>query len=221
MRRTNGFSLMEVLAALALLSLVLLGVYSGISTASRIVRSGDQAIERMDEIRSAQGFLRSELAQALAVPFDETDDGEPIVFSGTSRTLRYVAPMPGYLSKLGPQLQTVALVDDGRQSLRLEVTLAMLPPDGGAPQPIGEPQVLLRGIRKGAISYRGIDDQNRPGDWQDSWDDGRRTPSLVRIELEVGGNVLFPTLVAPIRIDASAARNGLSLTRGTRGPVVR
>lgn len=221
MTRAKGFSLMEVLAALALLSLVLLGVYSGISTASRIVRSGDQAIERMDEIRSAQGFLRSELAQALAVPFDETDDGEPIVFFGTSRTLRYVAPMPGYLSKLGPQLQTVALVDDGRQSLRLEVTLALLPPDGGAPQPIGEPQVLLRGIRKGSISYRGMDDQNRPGDWQDSWDDGRRTPSLVRIELEVGGNVVFPTLVAPIRIDASAARNGLSLTRGTRGPVVR
>jgi general secretion pathway protein J len=221
MTRTKGFSLMEVLAALALLSLVLLGVYSGISTASRIVRSGDQAIERMDEIRSAQGFLRSELAQALAVPFDETDDGEPIVFSGTSRTLRYVAPMPGYLSKLGPQLQTVALVDDGRQSLRLEVTLAMLPPDGGEPQPIGEPQVLLRGIRKGSISYRGMDDQNRPGDWQDSWDDGRRTPSLVRVELDVGGNVVFPTLVAPIRIDASAARNGLSLTRGTRGPVVR
>jgi len=221
MKRMKGFSLMEVLAALALLSLVLLGVYSGISTASRIVRSGDQAIERMDEIRSAQGFLRSELAQALAVPFDETDDGEPIVFSGTSRILRYVAPMPGYLSKLGPQLQTVALVDDGRQSLRLEVTLAMLPPDGGAPQPIGEPQVLLRGIRKGSISYRGMDDQNRPGDWQESWDDGRRTPSLVRVELDVGGNVVFPTLVAPIRIDASAARNGLSLTRGTRGPVVR
>jgi general secretion pathway protein J len=196
-------------------------VYSGISTASRIVRSGDQAIERMDEIRSAQSFLRSELAQALAVPFDETDDGDPIVFSGTSRTLRYVAPMPGYLSKLGPQLQTVSLVDDGRQSYRLEVTLAMLPPDGGAPQPVGEPEVLLRGIRKGSISYRGMDDQNRPGDWQESWDDGRRTPSLVRIELDVGGNIVFPTLVAPIRIDASASRNGLSLTRGTRGPVIR
>jgi general secretion pathway protein J len=221
MRRTNGFSLMEVLAALALLTIVLLGVYSGISTASRIVRSGDQAIERMDEIRSAQSFLRSELAQALAIPFDETDDGEPIVFAGTSRTLRYVAPMPGYLSKLGPQLQTISLVDDGRQSYRLEVTLAMLPPDGGAPQPIGEPEVLLRGISKGSISYRGMDDQNRPGDWQDSWGDGRRTPSLVRIELEVAGNVAFPTLVAPIRIDASASRNGLSLTRGTRGSVIQ
>jgi general secretion pathway protein J len=221
MRRTSGFSLMEVLAALALLTIVLLGVYSGISTASRIVRSGDQAIERMDEIRSAQSFLRSELAQALAIPFDETDDGEPIVFAGSAHTLRYVAPMPGYLSKLGPQLQTISLVDDGRQSYRLEVTLAMLPPDGGDPQPIGEPEVLLRGISKGSISYRGMDDQNRPGDWQDSWGDGRRTPSLVRIELEVAGNVAFPTLVAPIRIDASASRNGLSLTRGTRGSVIQ
>jgi general secretion pathway protein J len=66
-----------------------------------------------------------------------------------------------------------------------------------------------------------MDDQNRPGDWQENWDDGRRTPSLVRIELDAGGNIAFPTLVAPIRIDASASRNGLSLTRGTRGPVIR
>lgn len=221
MRHARGFSLMEVLAALALLSIVLLGVYSGIRTASRIVRSGDQAIQRMDEVRSAQTYLRSELAQALAIPFAETDDGDPVVFAGDAKTLRFVAPMPGYLSKLGPQLHTVALVDDGRDGYRLEVTLAMLPPDGSDPQPIGEPEVLLRGIRKGALSYRGLDDQNRPGDWQDTWPDGRRTPSLVRMALDVGGNVVFPTLVAPIRIDPSASRNGLSLTRGTRGPVVR
>lgn len=82
MRRARGFSLMEVLAALALLTIVLLGVYSGISTATRIVRSGSDAIERMDEIRSAQSFLRSELAQALVIPFGQTDDGDPVVFSG-------------------------------------------------------------------------------------------------------------------------------------------
>jgi general secretion pathway protein J len=115
----------------------------------------------------------------------------------------------------------VAIVDDGHDGYRLEVTLAMLPPDGSDPQPIGEPEILLRGIRKGSLAYRGTDDQNRPGDWQDTWPDGRRTPSLVRVTLDVGGNVAFPTMVAPIRIDPSASRNGLSLTRGTRGPVVR
>lgn len=221
MRRARGFSLMEVLAALALLTIVLLGVYSGISTATRIVRSGSDAIERMDEIRSAQSFLRSELAQALVIPFGQTDDGDPIVFAGDDHSLRFVAPMPGYLSKLGPQLQTVSLVEDGHSSYRLEVTLALLPPDGGDPQPLGEPEVLLRGIGKGTFAYRGMDDQNRPGDWQDTWTDSRRMPSLVRIALEVGGNVAFPTLVAPIRIDPSASRNGFGMMRGNRGTVLR
>lgn len=221
MRRTRGFSLMEVLAALALLTIILLGVYSGISTATRIVRSGSQAIERMDDVRSAQSFLRSELAQALVVPFDETDDGDPIVFSGDAKTMRFVAPMPGYLSRLGPELQTLSLVDDGRGLFRLEVTLSLLPPDGSDPKPISEPQVLMRGIRKGAFSYRGMNEQNEPGEWQDTWADSPRTPSLVRIALDVTGNVAFPSLVAPVRIDPSASRNGFSLSRGTRGPLIR
>jgi general secretion pathway protein J len=221
MRSMRGFSLMEVLAALALLTIVLLGVYSGISTATRIVRSGSDAIERMDEIRSAQTYLRSELAQALVIPFGQTDDGDPVVFTGNDHSLRFVAPMPGYLSKLGPQLQTVSLVDDGHSTFRLEVALALLPPDGGDFQPLGEPEVLLRGIRKGSFAYRGMDDRDRPGDWQDSWGDHRRTPSLVRLTVETEGNVAFPTLVAPIRIDASASRNGFNLGRGTRGPVIR
>ncbi|MGA7440002.1 MAG: prepilin-type N-terminal cleavage/methylation domain-containing protein [Luteibacter sp.] len=221
MNRARGFSLMEVLAALALLSIVLLGVYSGISTAGRIVRSGDRAIERMDEIRSAQGYLRSELAQALVMPFDQTDDGEPIVFQGAADKLTFVAPMPGYLSRLGPQMQTVALVADGRDGYRLEVSLYLLPPDGSEPKALGEPQVLMRGIRKGAFSYRGMDDQNKPTDWTASWSDGRRTPSLVRLALDVDGITVFPTLVAPLRIDPSASRNGFSSLRGSRGPVVR
>jgi general secretion pathway protein J len=212
---------MEVLAALALLSIVLLGVYSGISTAGRIVRSGDQAIERMDDVRSSQAYLRSVLAQALVMPFGETDDGDPIVFTGAVNKLTFVAPMPGYLSRLGPQMQTVALVEDGRDSYRLEVSLYMLPPDGSEPKALGEPQVLLRGIRKGAFAYRGMDDQNKPMDWQETWGDGRRTPSLVRIALDLDGGTVFPTMVAPLRIDPSASRNGFSLSRGSRGPVVR
>lgn len=217
--RVRGFSLMEVLAALALLSIVLLGVYSGISTAGRIVRSGDRAIERMDDIRSAQAYLRSELAQALVMPFGETDDGDPMVFQGSADKLTFVAPMPGYLSRLGPQMQTVALVADGRDAYRLEVTLFMLPPDGSEPKALDEPQVLLRGIRKGSFSYRGMDDQNKPGDWQATWPDARRTPSLVRIALDAGPGTAFPTLVAPLRIDPSASRNGFSLSRGSRGAV--
>jgi general secretion pathway protein J len=111
MTRTSGFSLLEVLAALALLALLLLGVYTGISSATHSVRSGDHAIERLDEIRSAQQFLRRELGEATALPWAVDAQGNPIAFTGDAHEMHYVAPLPGYLGRQGPQLQMLKLVD--------------------------------------------------------------------------------------------------------------
>src|SRR6185312_8312469 len=145
--RAAGFTLLEVLGALALLALLLMGVYGGVRSAIHGVRSGSAAIARVDQIGSAQRFLRGELAQALAQPIARTDNGRPIYFAGSAHEMRYVAPLPGYLGKLGPQLQVLKLVDDGKGGQRLELRLALLPPDGQPPKPLGEPQVLLDHIK--------------------------------------------------------------------------
>jgi general secretion pathway protein J len=201
MKRAAGFTLLEVLASLALLALLLVGVYSGIRTASHSVRSGTASIERIDQVRSAQQFLRRELAQSLTQPIDHTDHGEPIYFEGSAHEMRYVAPLPGYLGKLGPQLQRLQLVDDGHGGLRLELSLALLPPDGRPPQPLGEPQVLLDHIGQGGFSYRGVDRQGAAVPWASSWADGRLLPQLVRIELQARGTVTWPQLDVPLRVN--------------------
>jgi general secretion pathway protein J len=215
-KRAAGFSLIEVLAALTLLALVLLGVYSGIRTATQIVRSGDASIERMDEVRSAQQFLRRELAQTLTLAYAVDDNGDGIIFHGDEKEIRFVAPLPGYLGKLGPQMQTVRLVADGRNTLRLEVSFAMLPPDGTGPRALGEPEVLLTGIRKGSFAFRGLDEHRQPGPWGGQWADGRHTPSLVRISLDIAGGVPWPQLDAAVRVDPTATVGPVSLTRGLR-----
>ena len=201
MKRAAGFTLLEVLAALVLLALLLVGVYSGIRTATHSVRSGTAAIERLDQIRSAQQFLQRELAQSLAQPISHTDQGEPIYFSGSAHEMRYVAPLPGYLGKLGPQLQRLQLVDDGHDGLRLELSLALLPPDGKPPQALGEPQVLLDHIRDGSFSYRGVDGRGAAVPWTTAWADGRVLPQLVRIRLQSQGSVDWPQLDVPLRVN--------------------
>jgi general secretion pathway protein J len=201
MNKAAGFTLLEVLASLVLLALLLVGVYSGIRTATHSVRSGTAAIERIDQIRSAQQFLQRELAQSLTQPISHTDQGEPIYFSGSAHEMRYVAPLPGYLGKLGPQLQRLQLVDDGHNGLRLELSLALLPPDGKPPQPLGEPQVLLDHIKDGGFSYRGVDGQGNAVPWAAAWADGRLLPQLVRIELQSSGNVDWPQLDVPLRVN--------------------
>jgi general secretion pathway protein J len=180
-KRAAGFTLLEILAALVLLALLLLGVYSGIASASRSVRSGTAAIERMDQLRAAQQFLRRELAQSLAAPISRTDRGEPVYFQGDAHEMRYVAPLPGYLGKLGPQLQQLQLVDDGAGGLRLELRLALLPPDGGPPQALGEPQVLFDHIRAGGFHYLGTDADGSALPWAGEWTADRSLPQVVRI----------------------------------------
>lgn len=217
MKRAAGFTLLEVLAALVLLALLLVGVYSGIRTATHSVRSGTAAIERIDQVRSAQQFLRRELAQSLAQPISHTDHGEPIYFEGSAREMRYVAPLPGYLGKLGPQLQRLQLVDDGHGGLRLELSLALLPPDGQPPQPLGEPQVLLDHIKAGSFHYRGVDQQGAAVPWSSAWTDGRLLPQLVRVELQVPGTVDWPQLDVPLRVNP--AQTGLPQLRMRGGSI--
>jgi general secretion pathway protein J len=201
--RAKGFTLLELLAALALLALLMAGVWSGIRTATHTVRAGEAVVERIDAMRGAQQFLRREFAQVMAIPWALDDDGNGVVFSGNATGMRYVAPLPGYLGRLGPQLQTLRLLPDGDGRQRLEIAFALLPPDGSAPQPFGQPQVLLRGIREGEFAYRGFDAQERPVDWQSDWSDDSRTPALVQVKLQLADGS-WPLLQAPLRVDASA-----------------
>ncbi|QNJ99755.1 prepilin-type N-terminal cleavage/methylation domain-containing protein [Dyella telluris] len=204
--RLRGFTLLEVLGALALFSLLLLGVYSGVRTATHTVRSGEATIQRVDQVRSAQQFLRRELAQARAVPLAHTDKGDPIFFKGDAHELRFVAPLPGYLGKLGPQLQQLKLIANGDGTSRLEASFALMPPDGTAPKALGEPQVLVDRVRQGSFSYRAPDSADRPGDWRSGWDDTRSMPRIVRIALQLDGTTTWPQLDAPLRVDAAAVQ---------------
>ncbi|MFK2878325.1 prepilin-type N-terminal cleavage/methylation domain-containing protein [Rhodanobacter hydrolyticus] len=215
MKRQRGFTLLEVLGALALLALLLVAVYGGVRSAVHAVHSGGAAIGRVDEIGSAQRFLRSELSQALAQPIAHTDSGRPIYFSGSEHEMRYVAPLPGYLGKLGPQLQVLRLVDGGKGEQRLELQLSLLPPDGQPPKPLGEPQVLLDHIVKGGFDYRGRDVQNQLMPWGSDWADGTRMPQLVRIRLQTWGGYDWPELSVPLRVDAAAAGGHVGLLPGS------
>lgn len=216
MKRMAGFTLLEVLAALMLLAFLLVGVYSGIHTATRTVHAGQARIEQFDQIRAAQHFVRSELAQALTQPIAHDEHGLPLYFSGDAHEMKFVAPLPGYLGRLGPQLQQLKLVPGDNGSLQLEASFAILPPDGSEPEPLGDAQVLLSGITSGGFDYRGRDRQGHPGDWQGDWKDDHRLPSLVSIHLELDGGRDWPTLQTPLRVNASATRGANDPLRGLR-----
>ncbi|HEV7779380.1 MAG TPA: prepilin-type N-terminal cleavage/methylation domain-containing protein [Luteibacter sp.] len=205
MTRARGFSLLEILAALALLSLVLLGVYAGLQTVTRATHSGTAVSQRMDEIRAAQGYLRQTLTRSLAYPWarGQKRGDRPTVFSGGEREMSFVAPAPGYLAAMGVQLQQLRLSGD-ENHYQLEVIFAPLASRHASPVVPGEPEVLVSGIRKGHFYYNGSDDNGRPLGWQTHWDYPYRLPDMVGVALELNGEQRWPVVEIPLRMDPAA-----------------
>lgn len=202
-RGQGGFTLLEIIAALALLALLMLGVWAGIRTVTHSVSRGRAIASRLDIQRGAEQFLRRNLSQIRPIPWARNDKGRAVVFVGKPHAMRFVAPLPGFLGRMGPQLQTLKLVPDDHGTMRLEVAFALLPPDGSAPRPFGKPEVLMRGIQQGHFIYRGTDLKRHDTGWKNRWTDFSRLPSLVEVSLRpVHGT--WPTLDVPLRVDASA-----------------
>ena len=207
----NGFTLIEVLLALTLLALLMAGAFASIHASTRAVDSGEKLIDRTNKLRVAQEFLRRELsqAQALVIEQDPTT-GETVLFEGDAETLRFVAPMPGYLGRGGPYVQQLSFEQqDG--DLRLLFRHAMHNGYDADEEPLEDPElvpvVLLEHIARARFEYRALDDTGKLDDWKDEWDKRGRMPLLVRIsiEFEEHANQAWPEMVVPLMIDSASS----------------
>lgn len=208
--RMRGFTLLEMLLALALLGLLMVGAYAAIRNATAAVASGQQMTERTNKIRVTHAFVRRQLSTALASAYETNrSNGLRYVVEGERDQITYVSPMPGYLGRGGSYVQRLSFRNDGGL-LRLEFRHARLngwDADEGFDDDEQEPVVLLEDVRSARFEYRGIDDQGRMGDWRTSWDRREALPALVRLKIEFDRDVRmeWPELVVPLVVDPSAA----------------
>jgi len=213
-QRNGGFTLLEVLMAVMLLAVLLGAAYGGLRASANAMRAGEAAIDRTDRLRTAQEFLRRQLSDIVPLAYAHDDkEGLNVVFEGDAQFMRFVAPMPGYLSHGGPYVQTLELAR-GKDGLQLLFTDTML--NGYDAEKIGAkddvvPVVLLDRIASGHILYRGLDEQGQLADWSSEWASTEITPLMVRIELTMqpGVQIPWPTLDVPLMLNGGALRQSL------------
>jgi len=210
-RTARGFTLLEVMLAIVLLALLLAGTWGAIHTAVRAMHSGEDAIDRTNRLRVDEEFTRHQISRILPLAYGtDQSTGSNFVFEGSSDFMRFVAPMPGYLSKGGPYVQTLRLVGSRRGGKELQFTDSMLNGfdiDNKESSP-ADPAVLLDQIQDGRFEYRSLDDQGELTDWSDQWDDPSVTPVMVRIRIVMRpeARVEFPEMDIPLMLDVGASR---------------
>jgi len=214
--QSRGFTLVELLLAMTLMSILLGLTYSGLRAATRSSERGEKMLAAGGELRASHQFMRRQLNQMLPLSFGITDDtdGIRIVFLGDSKSIQYVAPMPGYLGTGGPQVQLIELASGGDSSV-LQFSHALL--QGYEEGDLGyrDPVVLLENVESAGFEFLGLDEEGVATDWMPSWDQPEMLPVAVRLNLEFSGDtrMLWPDLVAGVRVDESAIGGGAG--RGT------
>lgn len=219
--RARGFTLIEVLLAITLLAMLLAGGYAGIRTATRAARSGQAQIDRTNKLRVTQEFLRRELSQTLALPYEKDTSGQMTVFEGKQDKIVFVAPMPGFLGHGGPYVQQLAIEREGRsrQLTFRHMLLNGYMKDGHDKVESVKPVILLENIDDAEFEFRGLDETGKVGDWDDEWKRKGAAPQLVRLKLKFvrEAHQEWPELTIPVMLDPSAANSGQVVGFGPGG----
>lgn len=185
MSRARGFTLVEVMIALTILSMMMVAIVSSLRTFAATQGALEKTTSRVDEIRLVSGFLRRSLEAALpnseggggVITFDSMYDSTAY-FLGTSTELTWVAPVVGGAGLGGVYTLHLSL-DGGDLVLRWQPYRDDVSELDWADSNM---RVLLNEVEEFKLGYRVA----YGGEWQGEWDGPQGNPVSVRMSFKVG-----------------------------------
>ena len=194
-----GFTLLELLIAMALLGILLVMLYSGFNVGIKSWDKGEAHADKLNEIRIAQEFLRRQLRQSVTVFRNDAVTGRALYFTGESDRIGWVAPMLRYLGLGGLyylELDHVAGGDAGQLRIR------WYPYNPGNEDTVldsddSEQTILLAGVTEFEVEYFGADERGADPVWTSQWENLQQRPELIKVSVSLADNS-WPELIIPV-----------------------
>ncbi|MCL4757091.1 MAG: prepilin-type N-terminal cleavage/methylation domain-containing protein [Rhodocyclaceae bacterium] len=195
-REQQGFTLVEIVVALSLVTLIMLGLLGALRTLGNTSTAVSAVSDRSSDMLLINGFLRRALSGARNLPYRQEgqDDLQVFHFQGDAQRLRWVGNFPARHGL--PGMHFFELQVEGREP---EGTLVLryLPYTGAAQTPdwtAAKTHTLLKGVAGLELAYQANDS---PGVWRSRWpidETSVALPARVRIHLTAGGRY-WPELI--------------------------
>jgi len=191
--------------AISLVGIIMALAYGGFQASVRATTSGEALIEETNQLRVTHQFVRRQLSLAQSLIIEQDEELElQVRFEGERDRVRFVAPMPGYLSFGGSYVQQLS-IERGRDGYELVFYFAMLNGYEQGEIEASEGIVLLENLRGGQFLFLGQDEEEMETFWDDFWEETDRLPLAVILDLDLGrsNGLVWPELFAPVMVDSA------------------
>ena len=199
--RIGGFTLLELLASIAIFGLIAGTAYTALRSAGRIWEAVDARSAADSEVRLAMDYLRRQLSMAspLAV---RAEDRWQAWFEGDRSRITFLVEGSRHVG-LGGLYQLMVLHNRDARPPRVDLVL----------QPVGERlrigeirhralrRTLLEDVVDMEFTFFGRREPDREPGWHSRWHDMQRLPKLVRLRLRGGVIGDWPAMTVRLPVD--------------------
>lgn len=193
-RRTqSGFTLIETVISLVLLSFIALIGYQGLAFGMEQWRKGHDRLEFRQAYQQALGWMRNSIGSAERV-VDRRTTQQAYRFSGDATAVEFVARFER--ARRGGLYVTRVFHDTIDNSLQVSYYLHHPEIDPQADQFEPDRVTLLENVGKLKISYYGQAKDEKTLRWHAGWGKSMKLPRLIRLDLETVDGIKHQSILS-------------------------
>ncbi len=194
-REAVGFTLVELLIALAIVAALMVTAFGGLRVVLGAAQRSEERIEVHQHLRSLSTLLTRSLGSTYPYrgPMGELPEAR-LLFRGEASSLEFVTQAPPF--PLAAPIAFTAVVLSYVRGEGLVIRERALPNYN----PFADAPVVLRDPSVTSLAFRYLDEN---AGWQTTWDEEDRPPTAIEVTVGLtiqGRPETLPTMVVPMRI---------------------
>jgi len=180
----RGFTLLEMLIAFVLVSLLFVALFSSFHTIAHGWDAADNRMNKTEDMRLIEEFLRRQLSQAMVVQIKGDKADAMYAFEGNATEVRYAAPLQPLQQQGGIFLIELAIVR-GKNGNTLQLRYAPYRPELTWDDAFSkaDPVLVFDGLKNAKFEYFGAEKPEDKGRWESDWEKKPVYPQLLKVSL--------------------------------------